>query len=59
MTGIPINYMVTVNFIGFQEIVDKVGGVYLDVDYRYFNDNSGLGLGQMYAEIDLRSGTST
>ena len=56
LTGIPINYMVTVNFLGFREIVDKVGGVYVDIDHRYFNDNSGLGRGQTYAEIDLRSG---
>ena len=56
LTGIPINYMVTVNFLGFREIVDKIGGVYVDIDHRYFNDNSGLGLGQTYAEINLRSG---
>jgi LCP family protein required for cell wall assembly len=56
LTGIPINYMVTVNFVGFREIVDKLGGVYLDIDHRYFNDNSGLGVGQTYAEIDLRPG---
>jgi LCP family protein required for cell wall assembly len=56
LTGIPINYIVTVNFVGFRDIVDKVGGVYLDVDQRYFNDNSGLGPGQTYAEIDLRAG---
>jgi LCP family protein required for cell wall assembly len=56
LTGIPINYMVTVNFEGFREIVDKVGGVYLDIDQRYFNDNSGLGPGQTYAEIDLHAG---
>jgi LCP family protein required for cell wall assembly len=56
LTGIPINYMVAVNFRGFREIVDKVGGVYLDVDQRYFNDNSGLGPGQTYAEIDLKPG---
>ena len=56
LTGIPINYMVTVNFLGFREIVNKVGGVYLDIDHRYFNDNSGLGPGETYAEIDLRSG---
>jgi LCP family protein required for cell wall assembly len=56
LTGTPINYMVAVNFVGFREIVDKVGGVYLDIDRRYFNDNSGLGPGQTYAEIDLRAG---
>jgi LCP family protein required for cell wall assembly len=56
LTGIPINYMITVNFVAFQRIVDRLGGVYLDIDRRYLNDNSGLGLGQTYATIDLRSG---
>ena len=53
LTGIPINYIITVNFIGFRDIVDKLGGVYLDVDHRYFNDNSN---GENYATIDLHSG---
>jgi LCP family protein required for cell wall assembly len=56
LTGIPINYMVTVNFRGFRTIVDKLGGVYVDVDRRYFNDNSGLGPGQTYATINLKPG---
>ena len=55
-TGVPINYMVAVDFVGFRDIVDAIGGVYLDVDRRYFNDNSGLGPGQTFAEIDLRPG---
>jgi LCP family protein required for cell wall assembly len=56
LTGIPINYMITVNFVAFQRIVDKLGGVYLDIDRRYLNDNSGLGFGQTYAPINLRPG---
>jgi LCP family protein required for cell wall assembly len=56
LTGIPINYMVTVNFRAFTKIVDKIGGVYLDVDRRYFNDNSGLGPGSTYATINLHPG---
>jgi LCP family protein required for cell wall assembly len=56
LTGISVNYMVTVNFRGFIEIVDKIGGVYVDVDRRYFNDNSGLGPGQTYATINLPPG---
>ncbi|HSK16039.1 MAG TPA: LCP family protein [Gaiellaceae bacterium] len=56
LTGIPINYMITVNFRAFQSIVDKLGGVYLDVDRRYFNDNAGAAPGQTYAEIDLSPG---
>jgi len=53
LTHVPINYIITVNFIGFRDIVDKLGGVYIDVDHRYFNDNSN---GENYATIDLHSG---
>jgi LCP family protein required for cell wall assembly len=56
LTGIPINYMITVNFRAFTNIVDKVGGVYMDVDHRYFNDNAGAGAGGTYAKIDLQPG---
>jgi LCP family protein required for cell wall assembly len=56
LTGIPINYMITVNFRAFTKIVDRLGGVYIDVDRRYFNDNSGLGPGSTYATINLRPG---
>ena len=56
LTGISVNYMVTVNFRGFKQIVNTVGGVYMDVDRRYFNNNAGLGPGQRYATIDLHAG---
>ena len=46
--------MITVNFRGFRNIVDKLGGVYMDVDRRYFNDNSGAG--RTYATINLKPG---
>ena len=48
--------MITVNFQGFREIVDDVGGVFMDVDHRYLNDNAGLGYGQTYDRIDLHPG---
>jgi LCP family protein required for cell wall assembly len=54
LTHIPINYIVTVNFRGFMKIVNKVGGVYLDVDHRYLNNNASGG--PTYAPIDLHSG---
>ena len=38
LTGLPINYLITVNFRGFRQLVDAVGGVWMDVDRRYFND---------------------
>src|SRR4051812_48434982 len=35
-TGLPINYLIKVNFHGFKEIVDKIGGVWLDVPPPYY-----------------------
>ena len=40
LTGLPINYFVTVNFRGFTELVNKLGGVWLDVDHRYLCDET-------------------
>jgi LCP family protein required for cell wall assembly len=51
LTGIPINYLITVNFHGFKEIVDQFGGVYMDVDRRYYNP-----AGSGYAAIDIQPG---
>ena len=54
LTGVDVNYLITVNFAGFKQVVDKVGGVWVDVDRRYFNDNaSGF---DNYATIDLQPG---
>ena len=53
LTGVPINYMITVNFRAFINIVDKLDGVYMDVDRSYFNDNSS---GESYERIDLDPG---
>jgi LCP family protein required for cell wall assembly len=53
LTGVPINYLLVVNFHAFKQIVNKVGGVYVDVDRRYFNDNSGY---EQYATINLQPG---
>jgi LCP family protein required for cell wall assembly len=55
LTGLPINYLITVNFKGFIEIVDRVGGVWVDVDRRYFNRNIGTAATN-YANIDLKPG---
>ena len=56
LTGLPINYLITVNFRGFKKIVNQLGGVWIDVDRRYFNNNRGLGPGFGYAKINLRPG---
>ncbi len=51
LTGLPINYLVTVDFHGFKAIVNKMRGVWLDVDRRYYiPPNSGT------AAINLRAG---
>jgi LCP family protein required for cell wall assembly len=55
LTGLPINYLITVNFKGFIDIVDRVGGVWVDVDRRYYNRNIGTAATN-YANIDLKPG---
>jgi LCP family protein required for cell wall assembly len=53
LTGVGINYLITVNFRGFRQIVDRLGGAWIDVDHRYFNDHGGP---SGYARINLRPG---
>ncbi|HWK29879.1 MAG TPA: LCP family protein [Solirubrobacter sp.] len=52
----PINNVINVNFGGFRRAVNYVGGVYVDVDRRYYNDNSTAGPGEAYAAIDVQPG---
>jgi LCP family protein required for cell wall assembly len=55
LTGLPINYLITVDFHGFKQVVDRVGGVWVDVDRRYFNVNTGSAATN-YANINLQPG---
>jgi LCP family protein required for cell wall assembly len=55
MSNLPINYLITVNFHGFKEIVDKLGGIWLDVDRRYYHVNNGSAA-QNYANINIQPG---
>lgn len=55
LTNLPINYLITVNFHGFKEVVDKLGGVWMDVDRRYYNKNTGQAYND-YANINLQPG---
>jgi LCP family protein required for cell wall assembly len=52
VTGLPVNHFIDVNFIGFVDIVNYLGGVYLDVDRRYYNNTAVTG----YSSIDLQAG---
>jgi LCP family protein required for cell wall assembly len=56
LTGVPINYIITVNFQGFRQIVDKLGGVWLDVDRRYYHSNAGLPTSETYDQINIQPG---
>jgi len=58
LTGLPINYLITVNFRGFTQVVDKLGGIWIDVDRRYFHTNEGTSPGsfERYSEINLQPG---
>ncbi|HEX6490145.1 MAG TPA: LCP family protein [Gaiellaceae bacterium] len=53
LTGVPINYLINVNFLGFIQVVDALGGIWLDIDRRYFNNHTGPG---GYAAINLEPG---
>src|SRR4029450_5156221 len=56
LTGLPINYLITVNFRGFKQIVNRLGGVWVGVERRYFNNNAGLSPSFGYAKINLKPG---
>jgi LCP family protein required for cell wall assembly len=51
VTNLPIHYIITVNFEGFRQVVDRLGGVWVDVDRRYLNKEGGD-----YATINLWPG---
>ncbi|MGH3049054.1 MAG: LCP family protein [Gaiellaceae bacterium] len=51
LTGLKINYLITLDFHGFKLLVNKLHGVYMNVDRRYYNP-AGTG----YAQINLHPG---
>jgi len=55
LTGLDPNYLITVNFHGFKQIVDDLHGVWLFVDRRYYNKNVGTAATD-YANINLQPG---
>jgi LCP family protein required for cell wall assembly len=52
----PINHVIAVSFGGFRRAVNYIGGVYVDIDRRYYNDNSTAAAGEAYATIDVEPG---
>ena len=53
VTGLRINHVINVDFRGFREAVDAIGCVFIDIDRRYFNAQTGPG---GYAAIDVPAG---
>jgi LCP family protein required for cell wall assembly len=52
LLGIPINDFVDMNFDGFKQVVNKLGGAYLMIDHRYYNNTAVTD----YASIDIQPG---
>jgi polyisoprenyl-teichoic acid--peptidoglycan teichoic acid transferase len=53
ITGLRVNHVISVNFLGFVDAVNRLGCVYMDVDHRYYNSGTGFG---SFAAIDLQPG---
>jgi LCP family protein required for cell wall assembly len=56
LTGLQINHVINIDFLGFVRAVDAIGCVYTDVDRRYYHSNVGLGAEEEYSEIDIKPG---
>jgi LCP family protein required for cell wall assembly len=59
LTGLKINYVAVVDFRGFSDLVDDLGGVYLPVDEYYLHTqamNEASAFGDRYAAIDVKPG---
>ncbi len=56
LTGLRINHVVNVDFLGFVRAVYAIGCVYVDVDRRYYHSNVGVAASEQYAEINVKPG---
>ncbi len=56
LTGLPINHVVNVDYLGFVRAVDAIDCVYVDIDRRYYHSNVGLPPSEQYAEINVQPG---
>jgi LCP family protein required for cell wall assembly len=56
LTGLPINHVVNVDFLGFVRAVYAIGCVYVEVDRRYYHSNVGVPPSEQYAEINVQPG---
>jgi LCP family protein required for cell wall assembly len=56
LTGLKINHVVNVDFLGFVQAVYAIGCVFTDVDRRYYHSNEGVPASEQYAEINVQPG---
>jgi LCP family protein required for cell wall assembly len=56
LTGLQINHVVNVDFLGFVRAVNAIGCVYTDVDRRYYHSNVGVPPSEQYSEINIQPG---
>lgn len=56
LTGLHINHVVNVDFLGFVRAVNAIGCVYTDIDQRYYHSNVGVPPSEQYSEIDIQPG---
>ncbi|HSS05074.1 MAG TPA: LCP family protein [Solirubrobacterales bacterium] len=56
LTGLPINHVVNVDYLGFVRAVDAINCVYVDIDRRYYHSNVGVPPSEEYAEINVQPG---
>jgi LCP family protein required for cell wall assembly len=58
LTGLKINHVINIDFLGFVRAVDAIGCVYTDVDRRYYHSNAEVptGSAEEYSEIDIKPG---
>ncbi|HEV2592307.1 MAG TPA: LCP family protein [Gaiellaceae bacterium] len=56
LTGLPVNYVITVDFHGFKKVVNSLGGVWLDIDRRYYNKNIAGVTSTDFANINIQPG---
>ena len=52
VTGLPVHHYIEIDFVGFQSLVDDIGGVYIDFPYPARDANSGLSVEAGYQLLD-------
>jgi LCP family protein required for cell wall assembly len=56
LTGLPVNHVVNVDYLGFVRAVDAINCVYVDIDRRYYHSNEGVPPSEQYSEINVQPG---